>query len=301
MNFLTMQQELSDRLGVYDQTVSTDATKLKRWLNMAQQDVCAKKNWPFMVGHEIIQTVTDYTTGTCSVSAAGSTVTFSGTITDSKTNFFIKFSSADDWYKITAHTAGASTATITPSYGQTTDLTAGTFTIRKLWYYTSTPFDSILDIKKTVSGRRLESVNVRESDMFLPLYLSSGTPYQYILSIPDTTSGLALSFLYSPDTAINLQVRGIKKLSDLSSDSDTSIIPARWHSAVIDMASFYGFSSVDDTRAADFYKRAEIGIDDMSRVFSQDLGRHRIMRPIDAQNNVGPVYSWPSNFGPEWP
>src|SRR5262245_12973813 len=140
MNFLTMQQELSDRLAAFDQTVSADATKLKRWLNAAQQDVCSKRNWPFMIGHEIVQTVTDYTTGTVATTASSSSITFSGTISRSVANYFIKTSDSDDWYKISAHTAGSASATITPS--AITTNSAATFTIRKLWYYTSTPFDS---------------------------------------------------------------------------------------------------------------------------------------------------------------
>ncbi len=110
---LVLKQELADRLGAYDQTVSADNTKLQRWINLAQQYICGKRNWPFMLANEIVQTVPDYTTGTCTVAAAGTTVTFSGTITPSKLNHFIQFADSKNWYQITAHTNGTNTATIT--------------------------------------------------------------------------------------------------------------------------------------------------------------------------------------------
>jgi len=47
MTFLTMQQELESRLSVYDLTVATQATKLKRWLNMAVQYICGKRLWSY--------------------------------------------------------------------------------------------------------------------------------------------------------------------------------------------------------------------------------------------------------------
>ena len=44
MNFLTMQQELAGRLRAYDETISGDATQLKRWLNIGQQHVTSADN-----------------------------------------------------------------------------------------------------------------------------------------------------------------------------------------------------------------------------------------------------------------
>ena len=42
--FLVMQQELADRLNI-DQTVAANATRLKRWLNLIQQDITSR--YPF--------------------------------------------------------------------------------------------------------------------------------------------------------------------------------------------------------------------------------------------------------------
>lgn len=297
MNFLTMQQELSDRLAAYDQTVSADATKLQRWLNMAQQTITSRQNWPFMLYHEIIQTVVDITTGTIAINSASTSLTFSSGPASSVTDYFIKFSGETDWYRIASHTAASTSATISPAYGGASNLTTSAYTLRKLLYATSTPLDSILDIKKTSTGRFLEAASARDADVFLPLYWDSGAIYKYISSIPDSTGGVRLSFLFSPSTVENLQVRGIKKLADLSATTDTSLIPTRWHSAIVDLAAFYGFSSLDDTRAKDFYQAAQVGIESMANTYGPDLGRQRISRALDAGAFEGPAYVLPPQYG----
>lgn len=297
MLFLTMQQELSDRLAAYDQTVAADATKLKRWLNMAQQDITSRQNWPFMLAHEIIQTATDITTGTIAVASGSTALTFTSGPAVSAAEYFIKFGQETIWYKISAHTAASTSATLSTAYGGASNLTASTYTLRKLFYGTSTPLDSILDIKRTASGLFLESANARESDVFLSLYWDAGEIYKYISSIPDSMGGVRISFIYCPSSVENLQVRGIKKLSDMSADADTSIIPARWHSTILDLASFYGFSSLDDNRATTFYQKADAGIQFMAQTYGPDLGRMRVAKSVQAGIAEGPQYQLPSQYG----
>lgn len=298
MNFITQQQELGDRLH-FDYTNTSDATKLKRWINMAQQYICGKKVWPFMLAEEIVQTLPDYTTGTVTISEGDTTATFSATITDSQTGYYIQFASSNDWYKITAHTAGTDTATISPA--ATGDNTAATYKIRKLLYSTTTPLSQILDMKQIITPTRVISASPREADFFLPLHYDAGTPYYYIMSSPSSTGAVQFSFVFSPDTAMNIMVRGVQALTDLSADSDTSIIPVQWHDAMVNIAAYYGFTSLDDTRAPSELEVGEGRIKDMMRVYSHDLGRHRVMQPVDDYNNFGLTWSLPPNFGPEVP
>lgn len=293
-----MQQEVSDRVGAYDNAVSGDLTKIKRWINMGYQYICGKMNWPFLLGYEIVQTTPDITTGTVSVNSADTTITFSSAPTVSVANRYIKFSSADDWYQITAHTASSTSATISPSYAQSSNLSAGTYTVRKVLYATSTPLTSYLDIKKTVNPLRLESINQREGDFFLPLYMDPGESYDYIMGPLDSSGNLQFSLVPPPSTALNLLVRGTKAITELSSDSDTPLFPARWHDACVDFGSHYGFASLDDTRSKEEFQRGEAKIADMARTYSTDLGRHRVMGTADIRRDFGPQYTLPGNFGP---
>ncbi len=301
MNFQTLYTELGDRLGAYDPAVSNELVKLKRWINMAQQYICGKRLWPFMLSEEIVQTVTDITTGTISVNASSSTVTFSSAPSISVTDRYIQLSTSQDWYKITAHTALSTTATISPAYVGVSNLTAGTYTIRKLLYTTTTPLVQILDMKQLVTPVRLISQSPRDADFFAPLYYDTGAPYYYIMSSPTSDGKMQWSFLKSPDTVLNVMVRGIKNLTDLSLDADIPVIPSPWQDAILNVAAFYGFQSLDDTRANTELTVGEARIKDMMTNYSHDLGRHRVMQSIDADNNSGLQWALPSNFGPGVP
>lgn len=294
-----MQSELAGRLNAFSLSNSDDLTKIKRWLNMGQQYICGKRLWPFMLAEEIVQTVTDITTGTVSIAAGDTALTFSSAPTVSVANRYIQLSSSNDWYKISSHTASSTSAVISPAYVGTSALSAGTYKIRKLLYTTTTPLLQILDMKQMVTPIRFVSASPRESDFFTPLYYDTSNPYYYILSSPSSTGALQFSLLPSPSAIINIMVRGVQALTDLSADTDTSIIPVQWHDAVIHVAAFYGFQQLDDTRATSELQTAELRIDDMARVYATDPGRHRVMQPFD-NNLVNPIqFSLPSNFGPE--
>src|SRR5205809_4414071 len=101
-SFLTLQQELAAQCGL-DQTVSSQATLLKRWLNNAQQMIIRAFEWPFLrsTAPIVVQTVTDYTTGTVATVLGNTTITFSSAPTTSRTGDYIQTSSSSDWYRIT--------------------------------------------------------------------------------------------------------------------------------------------------------------------------------------------------------
>jgi hypothetical protein len=293
-----MQTELGSRLNVYDITVSSDATKLKRWLNMAQQYICGKKLWSFMSAEEIIQTTPDITTGTVSISAGDTALTFSSAPTVSVQDRYIQLQTTNDWYKITSHTASSTSATISPAYVSTSSLSGGTYKVRKLLYTTTTPLIQILDMKQMVTPVRLINQSPLEADFFLPLYYDQGKPYYYIMSSPSSTGTLQFSFILSPDTTMNIMVRGIKALTDLSADADTPVIPVPWHDAIINIAAYYGFQGLDDTRATSEFQIGESRINDMANNYSQDVGRHRVMSPVDDDSDSSLEWSLPANFGP---
>lgn len=298
MQFSNLYTELGDRLGAYDPAVSADLVKLKRWINMGQQYICGKRLWPFMLSEEIIQTVTDITTGTVSINASDTALTFSSAPTVSVADRYIQLQTSNDWYKITSHTASSTSAVISPAYVGTSNLTGGTYKVRKLLYTTTTPLAQILDMKQLVTPVRIISQSPREADYFLPLYYDAGVPYYYIMSSPTSAGTPQFSFILSPDSVLNVMVRGIRNLTDLSSDTDTPLIPTPWQDAIINIGAFYGFQSLDDTRAATELQVGESRISDMARTLSHDLGRHRVMQSSTNNSNFGLEWALPSEYGP---
>lgn len=299
MDFLTMQQELADRLSAFDETISSDQTRLQRWLNIAYKEICSSDNWPFLTRVEIIQTTPDYTTGTASVSSGSSSVTLSVAPSVSMAERYIKFSSSDNWYRISAHTAATTTLTITPSYGPSSNFTSGTFTIRRLYYALSSDTEQIINAQLSAPSNRLESLSAYANEPALGMLDILGAPEGYFVGSATESGKPAVSFYPTPDTVYNVYMRSKKIVTELSANTDLPLIPVHYHSTIVNLASYYGFHKLDDNRANDAYRKAQLEIEKMRRSYSGDSGKHRIMRAIDSDEG-GPAFSLPPKFGPTY-
>lgn len=245
----------------------------------------------------IVQTVVDYTTGTVATTAGSTTITFSATIANSKTGQYIKTSSSEDWYKISAHTAGSASATLDIAALNTA--AAATYTIRKVYYSTDSTVDRILAIKQTISPFQLAEVGKEYFEEIFPRSETTGSPRYYMMAGLDSSNYPQFILWPSPDAAINLYVDYIKTATDLSADADVSVIPAKWHTSVLlEGAKWQGFTFLDDTRAKDALLIFNAGIEEMKANYPLGKARHRVTRPIDSQPGWGQVrlpYNYPSD------
>jgi len=296
MNFLTMKQELADRLSAFDQTISDDDTRLGRWINMAQQELGGEWNWSFLWGQDIFTTVPDYTTGTVSITAGSTTGTLSVVPSVSFEDRYIQFAGEDEWYKITSHTASTTTLAIDPAYYGAADLSGATFVIRKVYYSLDSVFSGVLDVKISKDRAFLNPLQRLTSINLAALLDSTGKPSAYYLETPASNGAPLISFYPSPDAALNVFIRGKMSLTDMTATTDTSIVPVAYHNVIVDLASFYGFSKLNNALAATFFNKYSVGVQTMKSVYSQDLGRLRVMSAIDEDEPEGSVsYNLPEH------
>jgi hypothetical protein len=288
--FLQLQQELGAQVGL-DQTVSSQATLLKRWVNNAQQAILRAYEWPFLRSPTplVIQTVTDITTGTVATVAASTTITFSSAPAVSVTGRYIQTSSSNDWYKITAHTAATTTATL--EIAAITSATAATYTVRKFYYSTSSNVDRIIQIFQDVQPYQLQESTPEFFQSFNPSFLSSGTPRIYLMAGIDASTGAGVPQFRlwpNPDSVLNLRIDYLTVATDMSSDSDVSVIPAKWHvTALVQGAKAQAFDFMDDSRAKDSYAIFKNMIEEMKTEYEIGLHRHRVMTSADLQPTGG--------------
>lgn len=296
MNFLTLQQELAAQCGL-DQTISAQATLLKRWINNSQQSILRAFEWPFNQSPSplVVQTVTDYTTGTIATAAGSTTVTFSVAPTTSKTGFYLQTSDSQDWYRITAHTASSTTATLdAPAIYSNT---AATLIVRKFFYSTSSAVDSIVQIYQDVLPYQLIETTTEYFQNFNPGFLASGTPRIYCTSGVDANGYPQFRLWPNPDATINLNVIYQKVATDLSADADVSVIPAKWHTTVLlEGAKAQAFSFLDDARYANSQTLFQCLIEEMKMEYQTGLRRHRVMTAIDNQPVGGNLGYMPLPF-----
>lgn len=299
MTFLTLQQELAAQVGL-DQTVSAQATLLKRWLNNAQQVVLRAFEWPFLRSPTplVVQTVTDITTGTVATISGNSTITFSSAPTVSVAGRFIQTSSGNDWYKITAHTANVTTATI--EIGAITTNSAATYTVRKFYYSTSSNVDRIIQIFQDTLPYQLIETTPEYFQSFNPGFLSSGTPRLYCMAGIDSSAGAGVPQFRlwpNPDAVINLRIDYLTVATDMSADADVSVIPAKWHTTVlVEGAKAQAYSFMDDNRYANSVTLFNTMIEEMKTEYEIGLRRHRVMTAADNQPVGGNLGYMPLPF-----
>lgn len=300
--FLVLQQELAAQCGL-DQTVSSQATLLKRWLNNAQQTILRAFEWPFnrAVTQLVIQTAPDYATGTVATTAGSTSITFSVAPTDvngnniSVANRFIQTSSSKDWYQITAHTSGTMTATIEIAAIYTA--AAATLTIRKVFYSTSSAVDRIIQVFQDILPYQLIETTPEFFQSFNPGFLSTGTPRMYLTAGLDSSGFPQFRLWPNPDAVINLRVDYLKTATDMSADADVSVIPAKWHTTVlIEGAKAQAFSFLDDSRYTNSVTLFANMIEEMKTEYDIGMKRHRVMTAIDNQPVGGNLGYMPLPF-----
>lgn len=299
MNFLTCQQEVAAQLGL-DNTVSNQNTLIERWINTSQQMIAQAYDWPFLRASTplIIKTVPDYTTGTATVAASGTTVTFSGTIASSKLGQYIQFASSNDWYRITAHTAGTSSATIDPSAISAN--TSASYVIRKFHYSLDSTVDRVLSIRQSITPFDLSEVTAERIHLWQPDQSITGNPSCFFMQGKDSSDIWQIGLWPIPSDVINLYVEYLRAVTDLSADSDVSIIPAKWHTSVLlKGATWQGLAFNGDPRAQVARDEFLSEIEEMKRQNRPSNRNHRVMgtggehAPSPLPGNYPEYYPWP--------
>lgn len=300
--FLVLQQELAAQVGL-DQTVSSQATLLKRWLNNAQQMVLRAFEWPFLRNPTsmVIQTVPDYTTGTVLTTAGSTSITLSVAPTDvngsnvSVLGRYIQTSSSKDWYRITAHTSGTTAATL--EIAAITTAAAATLTIRKVYYSTTTSVDRIIQVWQDVLPYQMLESSPEYFQSFNPGYLGTGPARICLVSGVDSTGAPQFRLWPNPDSVMNIRIDYFPVATDMSADSDVSVIPAKWHTTVlVEGAKAQAFNFLDDSRFKDSVSLFDTMIEEMKSEYDISLHRHRVMTAADNQPVGGNLGYMPLPF-----
>jgi len=298
MDFTSLKLRVAEETGL---DTTADATKLGVWINESYRFLAGMREWPWLLKSTATQTTSDITTLTASVSAGGTAVTLSATHTPALANdYYIQFATTDDWYLITAHTAASDALTISPAYQGSTNLVAGTCTIRRVYYSLASDVDRIIDMREAVNDKQLVYVDPRTFDRQLPDPTATGTPYAYTLLGLDASKYWRASFYPIPDTKTNIHYRYYQKITDLSGSTDVPMIPEKFHQAIVFTAlAMFGHPYIDDSRMQSAERRAKMLVGEMVGQVSPIPDQHPIIGTWDSRRGSRPHGAqWPSNFDP---
>lgn len=235
LTFLEMKQRVAPRVG-FNLSRSEQNEMVGDWINETLQHIHNQYDWFWARDRAIVQTVIDKTAGTISITSGATAVVGSGTaFVSADVGKFLQTSDSNDWYRISTFT-DTENITIEVAYTGTSDLSGGTYTIRKWFYSLPSTAEKPLIIRQTRSPRLLTPVRYREFFHTLAHPTSTGKARAYIVWGLDS-DGYVQFYVYPwPDAVYNLEVPFKKRFVELSEDDDKPDMPDKWRIYVIDGA-----------------------------------------------------------------
>lgn len=300
MNFLDLQNRVAQETGL---DLSTDADMIKAWINGAYQQLSGFYNWPWLFTNFTLQTIPDYTSYLATVSAGGISVTLDSTVPVSLAeNYWIKFNSVgSDWYPISTHTINTASLTLANAFLGASNLVSGTCTIRKMFYDLPSTVDRLTDLRQATTKLKIELVDIRTFDKIIPDPANTGTPTYAYFNGMSSIGNWRIGFYPTPSAAINIQGRGYLRVTELSLNTDSPILPVKWHNVLVFLAlALYGHDYIDDTRVQTAAERAREIMKEMVRENNPMPGQMWVIQPWDTRTPRGLMgVRLPSNF--PWP
>lgn len=226
LTFNDLQLETYDHLGL-DSTDVNNQTRVKRWINYSQQDICARWPWPFMESFEQVPTVSDYTTGTVSINTGSTSGTGSGTsFTSTQTGYYIQFKGSNDWYQFTF--ASGTSFTIDQPYQPSTNASSVTFILRKFYYSLSSSADRIYSIVNWNTPLKLIQIDMRTINDLRPNPFSTNTSYGYTPWGYDSSGNIQIIPYPFPSDNRILQIKTMKRPTDMVASTDAPSLPNKY-------------------------------------------------------------------------
>lgn len=271
MTFLESRQRVAELLGLPQDDTSFD-DKFKEWINNRYRVLCGKRSWNWLIKDSVIQTVTQITTGTVNVTNNSTSFTFSSAPSVSVANWFIQFGDTENWYEISSHTASQTAAALSNTFIGTTN-TAATYKLRKVYYLLPSDTGKVLDMRETVSDRKITYVPIRQLDRYVPDRTQTGDPDFYSIVGMNSSKLFRVEFHPVPSQALNVSVRYYQVASEMSLDADTPLIPEPFHDILVwDALATYGYMFLDDSRIA------------AARKIRDEIYADMVKNDIDAEN-----------------
>lgn len=278
MLWATQLTEVYAQCG-FDSTDSTNQTNSARWLNIVRQDIAGRWPWPFLRVRENITTVPDFT-GTAGITNGNTNFTDNSFAIGAGTvGRFIQFAGFNDWYKISGF-SGPNFPTLETAYVGTTGATIA-YTVRKVFYSLSSAVDRILDIRNWNTPVKLVQTGYGTVDYMRPNPQGTNSVVAYITYGIDSSGNVQITPFGFPSDSRLLEVRYLKRLTDVSSGTDVEI-PAKWHHIVNFGAIAMGFMYLRKPELASQWANTyEKKIEDMKKEMAQSIDDNDVLKSMD--------------------
>lgn len=299
--FLTLKTRVAQEAGL---DISTDDSMIGSWVNLSYKHICGLFNWPWLLKPGTIRTVADITTGTVSINADSTALTFSSAPSVSVANqYMIQFTSvSDDWYLISSHTAASTSATLTTAFNGTSNLSGGEYILRKVFYSLPSDLDKVIDLRQAITDIKLTAIGLPTFDLYVPDPTATGDPLAYSMAGLDSNKYWQIGLYPVPSSVINIQLRYLQLPADMSSSTDTPLLPEKYHDVIIYAALYlFGHAFIDDDRYRLAKDRYDMLVKHMKATYNPVPDELHVIQPWDSR--VARPFNrlqYPSNYPQYW-
>lgn len=221
-NYGTIQTEVLNKIGIADDDVEDVA---KQALNDILQEICQSSNFSWLYGDSSFITTAVYGTGTMTATEGSTTITGTGTT----------WTSGMVGRKITCENATYIIAT----FVSTTEMTISTnyagagggglsYKIFQDEYSLASDCEDVLSVRQENHPHKLIKVGIEVIDDYYPQRSSFGYPVAYSIVGYDSSDYMVVALYPNPNVARNVYYRYKKRVTEMSADTDTPIIPLRY-------------------------------------------------------------------------
>lgn len=278
-----LQTEVYQHTGL-DGTDTTVISNVLRWLNYAQQDLCARWPWPFLLGREAVATIPDYSTGTVDISNGGTAVTGHSTVfttTHGDGSYFIQFAGTNDFYRVSAR--GSNTTLTLEAAFQGTTLSLATYILRKFFYSLSSSADEVVDVRNWNTPIKLIQADLRTIDTINPLVQSTSPGYAYMMFGVDSSMNNVFMPYPFPNDARLFEFKTKKRPVDMVNSTDAPSVPNKFAHVLAWGAIAVAFAFLRKLDLAQAWSaKFEGRIADMKKEYRQSEDNQSILASIDS-------------------
>lgn len=191
--------------------------------------------------------------------------------------YWIQFAGSNDWYLITARSSNTS-ITVEQPYAPTSNLTSGTYIIRKRYYSMPSTCDRIVDILNQATPLKLIQVDPRTIDDLRPNPQSTNASYGYVMWGTDSSGNVQLIPYPYPSDARVFEVKTIKRPVDSSIS-----LPNKYAHVIAWGAIAVGFAFLRRFQEATAWsEKFESRLSQMKGEYRMSEDQQPIMRSIDS-------------------
>jgi len=222
--YVNIKSAVLEKIGITDTDVET---VVKQALNDVLQEICQAHNFSWLYGDSSFITVKPYTVGTVKVEEGSETVTGTDTVWIAGM-VGRKFYCGNATYEISAVTTTPSmTLTLSTAYTGDDDDSA-TYKIYQDEYSLAADVEDVLAVRQENYPQKLAKRGIEEMDRYWPQRNSFGYPSMYSIVGYDSTDYIKIAVYPIPNQARNIYYRYKKRVTEMSADESTPIVPLRY-------------------------------------------------------------------------